>query len=380
MKIAFYAPMKAPGHRVPSGDRSVARLLWQALAALGHDLVLASALRAWDGGDPARQRRIARRGAAEAARLIEAWRPAPPGLWCTYHLYHKAPDHLGPAVAEALSLPYMVVEPSFAPGRRLGAWACGHARALAAMRRADALLPMTREDAEGLRSAGLAAGRILPLRPFIDGAPFRRQRRGPARARLARRFGLDPERPLAVTVAMMRPGDKLASYRLLAGALGGLLAGGRLQLLIAGDGPCRAEVEALFAAGATFAGRLAPRSLPGLLAGCDLFLWPAVNEAYGMALLAAQAAGLAVVAGRARGVPEVVADGETGLLAPAGDGEAFAAAAAALVADPQRLAAMGRAAAERCRRRHGIDAAAARLARAIALAASGRAGPRCVSP
>lgn len=374
MKIAFYAPMKAPCHRVPSGDRAVARLLWQALASLGHDLVLASTLRAWDGGDGARQGRIARRGAAEAARLIAAWRSSPPDLWCTYHLYHKAPDHIGPAVASALALPYMVVEPSLAPRRRLGAWAGGYAQALAALRRADALLPMTREDAEGLAAAGLDATRILPLRPFIATAPFRRQQR--ARARLARRFGLDAARPVAVAVAMMRPGDKFASYRLLASALGGPLASGRLQLLVVGDGPCRGAVEGLFAGRATFAGWLSPAALPGLLAGCDLFVWPAVNEAYGMALLAAQAAGLAAVAGRARGVPEMVADGETGLLVPEGDGEAFAAAVAALIADPGRRAAMGRAAGERCRRRHDIAAAAARLERAIALAVAVRAGRR----
>ncbi len=372
MKIAFYAPMKAPGHRVPSGDRAVARLVWQALASLGHDLVLASTLRAWDGGDGARQGRIARRGAAEAARLIAAWQRSPPDLWCTYHLYHKAPDHIGPAVASALALPYMVVEPSLAPRRRLGAWACGYALALAALRRADALLPMTREDAEGLAAGGLDSARILPLRPFIATAPFRRQPRGRARARLARRFGLDAARPLAVAVAMMRPGDKFASYRLLARALEGPVASGRLQLLLVGDGPCRGAVEGLFAGRAAFAGRLSPAALPALLAGCDLFVWPAVNEAYGMALLAAQAAGLAAVAGRARGVPEIVADGETGLLVPEGDGEAFAAAVAALIADPQRLAAMGRAASERCRRRHDIAAAAARLERAVALAVAVR--------
>ena len=63
----------------------------------------------------------------------------------------------------------------------------------------------------------------------------------------------------------------------------------------------------------------------------DLYLWPAINEAYGMAFLEAQAAGLPVVAGRTGGVPAVVADGVTGLLTPIGDAAAFAGAVARLL-------------------------------------------------
>ena len=61
-------------------------------------------------------------------------------------------------------------------------------------------------------------------------------------------------------------------------------------------------------------------------AAADLYLWPAINEAYGMAFLEAQAAGLPVIAGRTGGVPAVVAADETGLLTPVGDAHAFAAA------------------------------------------------------
>ncbi|MBN33606.1 MAG: glycosyl transferase family 1 [Rhodospirillaceae bacterium] len=363
MKIAFYAPMKAPSHRVPSGDRTVAQLLMTALRHAGHEVTLASTLRSWDRGDAARQKRLADKGSAEARRLCETWRNDRPDLWFTYHLYHKAPDHLGPHVATALNLPYVVAEPSISRKQRHGAWADGFARSLAALARADALLPMTGDDRSGLLDAGVPAERVFPIPPFIDTGPYRRSRAA-ARRNLADRYGLDPERPVAVTVAMMREGDKMASYQVLAEAMAGI-DNDALQLLIVGDGPCCNEVEALFGERACFAGRVSPRSLPGLLAGCDLFVWPAVNEAYGMAILAAQAAGLPVIAGDTRGVPDVVENRRTGLLTPVGDAGAIIRALTDLLADPQRLAAMGAAAADRVSRKHSLDAACAVLDQAL---------------
>lgn len=365
MKIAFYAPMKPPTHRVPSGDRAMARLLMTTLSAMGHEITLASSFRSFERtGDAAREHALARKGIAEAERLRWAWAADPPDLWFTYHLYHKAPDHLGPRVAGALGLPYVVAEPSIAPKRRRGPWASGFALSLAALARADALLPVTQEDAAGLMAAGIPSSRLIPLPPFLDTTPHERVRRAGQRRRLAGELGLDADLPWAAVVAMMRPGDKLASYRVLGHALPAM--GGNFELLVAGDGPCREEVAALLGPRARMVGRLAPRALPGLLGACDLFLWPAVNEAYGMALLAAQAAGLPVIAGRARGVPEIVVHGLTGLLAPEGDAPAFAAAATALMTDPLRRAAMRAAAAEHVRMRHGLAAATEVLERALA--------------
>ena len=107
MRIAFYAPLKWPGHPVPSGDRLLARMFVAALEAAGHEVLLASRLRTYEGrGDAARQARIAAVGAAFARRLIRRWqRPdaGAPDLWFTYHVYHKAPDHLGPCVATDVS-------------------------------------------------------------------------------------------------------------------------------------------------------------------------------------------------------------------------------------------------------------------------------------
>ncbi|HEY5599013.1 MAG TPA: glycosyltransferase, partial [Kiloniellales bacterium] len=85
------------------------------------------------------------------------------------------------------------------------------------------------------------------------------------------------------------------------------------------------------------------------------------NEAYGMALLEAQAAGLPVLAGASGGVAAIVRDGLTGVLTPPGDTAAFAAAIAALLAAPERRRAMAAAALATVAAEHCLDRAAARL-------------------
>src|SRR6516162_7792641 len=126
MRIAFYAPLKPPDHPIPSGDRQVAQLFLAALRRGGHDPVLASRFRSFEGrGDRYLQTRLAALGRKLAERLVRRYRAAPasaPDLWFTYHIYHKAPDWLGPRVALALGVPYVVAEASFAPKRAGGAW------------------------------------------------------------------------------------------------------------------------------------------------------------------------------------------------------------------------------------------------------------------
>ncbi len=124
MRIAFYAPLKPADHPMPSGDREMARLFVAALARAGCTVETASRFASYDAGDRARQRRLAAAGDRLAARLIRGYARRPPSerpsLWFTYHLYHKAPDWLGPAVAGALAIPYVVAEASHAPKQDVG--------------------------------------------------------------------------------------------------------------------------------------------------------------------------------------------------------------------------------------------------------------------
>lgn len=311
-----------------------------------------SRFRSRDGsGDPVRQRRLRDLGLRLADRLIRRYRAQPPekrpSLWLTYHLYHKAPDWIGPRVAEALAIPYVVVEASFAPKQEGGPWDIGHRAVRTALGQAASVMHMTTLDRACLKPV-VRPGCLYHLPPVLDHqGPFQAARSAHEhrRAELARRHGIDPGQPWLACVAMMRTGDKLASYRELAEALA--QTSQPWQLLIAGDGPARDTVSALFApfgARVHLLGAMTTDDVATLLGACDIYVWPAVREAYGMAFLEAQAAGLPVVAGRVDGVPDVVLDGVTGLLTPPDDTRAFADAVDTLLSDPARRRQMGTAA------------------------------------
>ena len=149
MRIAFYAPMKPPDHDTPSGDRQIARLLIAALEGLGHTVALASRLRTWQRDpDDETVRRNAADSEREAARILAAG--TRPDLFLTYHVYHKAPDWIGPAVSAALDIPYVIVEASHAEHRRAGPWRTGLEAAERAIRAADAVAVMSARDRRGL--------------------------------------------------------------------------------------------------------------------------------------------------------------------------------------------------------------------------------------
>lgn len=373
--------MKPPTSPNPSGDRHMARLLMAALESAGHHVELASVFRSRDGaGDAARQRRLRTLGGLLARRLQRryAGRPAAarPELWFTYHLYHKAPDWLGPPVSDAMGIPYVVAEASFAPKRAGGPWALGHEAAEQAIRKARAVIGLNSGDAPCVLPLLDTPDRLVPLRPFTEIAPFSEaaDKRGSLRAEIMRDFGLDHEIPLLLTVAMMRSGDKLASYRLLGAALETVLDR-PWQLIVVGDGVARTQVAEAFAPlGADrvrFAGLQLPDALPRFYAAADLLVWPAIREAYGMALVEAQATGLPIVAGDGGGVGDIVDHGETGLLVTMGDRTAFAAAVVSLLGNPAKRMAMGVQARNTAARRHSIPAAAAGLDAAIATATRG---------
>ncbi|MGO6879176.1 glycosyltransferase family 4 protein [Rhizobium ruizarguesonis] len=332
MRLAFYAPMKSPNHPVPSGDRLMARLLIRALELGGHKVDIASEFRT-HASTPEAAAALEPAIGAELERLRLTWKSAPrPELWFCYHPYYKSPDPFGPAISAEFAIPYVTAEASYAAKRDRTGWAASQKRVGEAIMQAAVNISFTERDQAGLAAAFLQA-RLAGLKPFIDTALFERVSPAP-----------DPRR--LMTVAMMRAGDKMDSYVMLAKALR-LIEDRPWTLAVIGDGPMRQEVQGLFAG---LAGRiewLGERNaveIAELLGHGGIYVWPGCGEAYGLAYLEGQAAGLPVVAQETAGVPAVVEAGVTGLLTPDGDVTAYAEAVAALLDDSQRRDAMGQAA------------------------------------
>jgi glycosyltransferase involved in cell wall biosynthesis len=136
------------------------------------------------------------------------------------------------------------------------------------------------------------------------------------------------------------------------------------QLVLVGDGPCRTELEAMshrlgVVQSVTFAGFHAPAA--AFVSACEVLVQPSLTEGMPNAVLEAMAAGRPVVGTRAGGIPELVADGETGLLVPPGDPAALARALVALLQDKTRARAMGAAGAVAARGRFSIESVRHRI-------------------
>jgi glycosyltransferase involved in cell wall biosynthesis len=113
--------------------------------------------------------------------------------------------------------------------------------------------------------------------------------------------------------------------------------------------------------GAVFHGPLGAEQLAGLFARASVFALPTLREAFGLAFLEAMSFGLPVVASRIEAIPEIVHDGETGILVPPREPAALAAALSSLLADPARARQLGNAGRARAADRFGWDRAVGRM-------------------
>ncbi|MBY0230968.1 MAG: glycosyltransferase [Gemmataceae bacterium] len=203
------------------------------------------------------------------------------------------------------------------------------------------------------RVEGFAPTRVSVLENGIEVGRY-----GPAADRdgLRRRLGLDPSRRYVGCVARFHPvKDHAMLVRAFAAAAP---RHPEAELLLAGDGPLRGELEAQ-AAALGIAGRVrflgVRRDVPDLLAACDVFALTSVSEAASLTVLEAMATGLPVVATAVGGNPEMVRDGAEGLLVPRGDDRACAAALSRLLGEPGLARRLGEAGRRRVEERYRLE-------------------------
>lgn len=207
---------------------------------------------------------------------------------------------------------------------------------------------------------GVDLDRFRPLGPGDDAA-------------LPPEFGIPVGAPVAALVAHMRP---LKGHETALRAWTDVLRDhADAHLLFVGDGPLEADLQKLAAElgvghRVVFAGSRS--DVQELLPRVTLALLPTRTEALPTALMEASAAGVPSVATAVGGVPEVVADGETGWLVGAAEPEAFAPALRAALADPAELQRRGRAARIRAEQLFDARSWAENLAALYRAVAAGR--------
>ena len=176
--------------------------------------------------------------------------------------------------------------------------------------------------------------------------------------RLATRkqLGLGPDDVVTGTVGRL---DPVKNVPLALGSLAALLPSNpHLKLLVIGDGPARADIEAR-AASLGVTDKLVMTGFRDdaaeLVCAMDIFLLPSLTEGTSLALVGAMAAGLPAVATSVGGTPEVLEQGRTGLMVESEDQEGLTAAIEELLGDPARARRMGEAAREEYLKRFTFD-------------------------
>ena len=179
-------------------------------------------------------------------------------------------------------------------------------------------------------TVGVPAAKVVTIHNGVDTRRFGEEDRVAAR----RALGLAADTLVVGTVGRL---DPVKNQGALLDAYAGLARmDARHALVVVGDGPCRAALEAR-AAHADLAGRIRlvgeRNDVARLLAGFDVFALPSIAEGVSNTVLEAMATGLPVVATRTGGNPELVDDGVTGRLVPVGDQPALTDALSAYLVD-----------------------------------------------
>lgn len=213
---------------------------------------------------------------------------------------------------------------------------------LARYRSAARVLAVSKFVAERVAASGIESRRVAVVYDGVEAPPVVSREE---RLRARRRWGIEDEQRVLGCVGYLLP-DK--GQELLVRAWPAVRErSGSCRLLLAGDGPSRPRLEALvrelrLTEDVHFAGFV--ENVAEVYVALDVFLFPSLADGLGSSMLAALASGLPTVALARGAVPEVITDGENGLLVEEPDPEAFAWAVTRILNEPALAARLGAAA------------------------------------
>jgi alpha-maltose-1-phosphate synthase len=324
--------------------RELGRLVDLTVHCQGADRPGAVAHRPWDrlsGANPALQTISADLSMAAATRSA--------GLVHSHTWYANLAGHLA---ALLYGIPHVVTVHSLEPLRPWKAEQLGGGYAVSswcertAVEAAAAVIAVSGAMRDDLLAAypGVAAARVRVIRNGIDAARYSPD---PATDVLSR-YGIDPARPSVLFIGRVTRQKGLPVLLRAAADIDPAA-----QLVICAGQADTPEIEAEVSglarqlrasrAGVFWLSGMLPRhEVIQLLTHATVFACPSEYEPLGIVNLEAMACGTAVVGSRVGGIPEVVADGDTGLLVPPGDPAALARAINELTGDVRRADEMGR--------------------------------------
>ncbi|MFO0801002.1 MAG: glycosyltransferase [Gemmataceae bacterium] len=289
--------------------------------------------------DPAGRRKLRTLAAAFGPTAVHAWGPSAVQAGRTLSRWGGPP---------------LVASAAAHPGSGFAGWA-----ATRSLRAADRVVAASWAEAEAYRRLGVIGDNLTRIPPAVEPAPPT-----PDRAAFLNDLGLPPAARLIVTAGRLEPSDGLKSAIWAFDIL--RYAFPDLHLVVVGDGPGRAELDAFVQSLAFDDGRVhfpgARADLPALL-GLAEAVW-VLQPRGGLNLaLEAMAAGRAVVAWGNPDLTEVVEDGETGFLVAVGDKAQVSARTHGLLSDPTSAVQLGAAGKARATERFGAERVAAPFAR-----------------
>ncbi len=191
-----------------------------------------------------------------------------------------------------------------------------------------------------IKKTGIDAKRYTTIYNGVDLAKFNRKLNFKSKRE---ELGLEVSYPVIATIGRLIEPQKGLRY-LIEAAQKFVLEFPKTQFLIIGDGPAKDDLQNLvkklgISKNFFFAGMR--QDIPEILNTIDIFVLPSLQEGFGIVLIEAMAAGKCIIATKVGGIPEVVKDGETGILIPPKDVQSLLTAMLDLMKNKNRRKKLG---------------------------------------